>query len=43
LVDEVVDFEGFVDVGLELWREERGFDLFEEKLADCALEFRVDL
>jgi hypothetical protein len=43
LVDEVVYFEGLVDVGLELGGEEGGFDFFEEELADGALEFGVDL
>ena len=43
LVDEVVDFEGLVDIGLELRGEERGLDLLEEELADSALEFGVDL
>ena len=43
LVDEVVDFEGLVDIGLELGREEGGLDLLEEELADGALEFGVDL
>lgn len=43
LVDEIVELEGLVDVGLKLRVQERALDSFEEELADCACEFRGDL
>ena len=42
LVDEVVEFEGLDDIGLELRLQERGLDLLEEELADRALELGCD-
>ena len=43
LVNEVIELEGFVDVCLKLRVQERGLDLLEEELADCACELRGDL
>jgi hypothetical protein len=43
LVDEIVELEGLVHVGLELRVQERALDSFEEELADCAGEFWGDL
>lgn len=43
LIDEVVKFEGLVDVRLELRGEEGGLDLLEEQLSHRALEFGRDL
>ena len=43
LVDEVVELEGLVHVGLELRVQEAGLNFLEEELADRALEFGRDL
>ena len=43
LVDEVVNLERLVDVGLELRRQESGLDPLEEQLAHSTLELGGDL